>query len=206
MIREWNPSDNLEALTELLHRAYEPLAARGLNVLAAHQTPEITARRIAQGRCFVLEDAGVLAGTICVYDPDPFSSVPEYRKHATYHIGQFAVDPKLGGFGYGRTLHEHALEYASRRGGRWMALDTASPAKDLIEMYARWGYHEVARYKWKGSQYESVILRRSLPPAPVWSHLSCRFRYEVIVLRRLLHRLGARILHSVNRHSTSASS
>lgn len=43
-----------------------------------------------------------------------------------------------------------------------MALDTAAPAADLVAMYGRWGYAEVARFRWSTVNYESVIMARRI--------------------------------------------
>ena len=64
LIRTLQPSDSLHELTALLHRAYARLGAMGLNYTAVDQSPEITAKRIAGGQCFVAEIEGKLAGTI----------------------------------------------------------------------------------------------------------------------------------------------
>jgi hypothetical protein len=41
--------DDIGALTGLLHRAYAPLASRGLRFTATHQLPEVTLRRLHRG-------------------------------------------------------------------------------------------------------------------------------------------------------------
>ena len=56
------------------------------------------------------------------------------------------MHPDYKGRGLGKKLHEAALEYASKHGGKIMALDTALPATHLIEMYRRWGYRNVGRH------------------------------------------------------------
>ncbi len=163
MIREFRSTDDLEALTGLLHRAYSVQAGRGLRFTATHQSVEVTRLRIERGHCFVWEEGGRLVGTICLYPPDPENGQEVYRDPLTWHFGQFGVEPGGKGRGIGKQLHAKVLEEAYARGGRWMALDTAAPATDLIGMYGRWGYREVARHTWGTTNYESVILRRPLP-------------------------------------------
>lgn len=53
IIRRLLPSDSLEDLTRLLHRAYAPQLALGLRPLAGRQDVETTARRCASGECYV---------------------------------------------------------------------------------------------------------------------------------------------------------
>ena len=40
-------------LTNLLHRAYRPLADAGMKYFATHQTEEQTKERIQDGKCYV---------------------------------------------------------------------------------------------------------------------------------------------------------
>ena len=54
-IRPFEESDSIAELTALLHRAYAHLRNMGLNYTAVDQTPEVTARRIRGGNCFVVE-------------------------------------------------------------------------------------------------------------------------------------------------------
>ncbi|ODU96570.1 MAG: hypothetical protein ABT20_19005 [Rubrivivax sp. SCN 70-15] len=69
VIRPLAARDSIDALTRLLHRAYAPLLADGLDFPAATQPAEVTARRAAEGQCFVAERNGELLGTITVCGP-----------------------------------------------------------------------------------------------------------------------------------------
>lgn len=53
LIQPIQPTDSLAELTSLLHRAYAPLAARGLHFLAANQDEARTGRRISRGECYL---------------------------------------------------------------------------------------------------------------------------------------------------------
>jgi GNAT superfamily N-acetyltransferase len=53
MVRRLLPSDSLEELTMLLHRAYAGQIAMGLRPLAGRQDVEMTAKRCASGECYV---------------------------------------------------------------------------------------------------------------------------------------------------------
>jgi hypothetical protein len=58
-------------------------------------------------------------------------------------------------------LHQAALDHALAQGGKIMALDTAAPALDLIEMYQRWGYQVVGSSDWRPkTNYLSVLMSR----------------------------------------------
>jgi GNAT superfamily N-acetyltransferase len=163
-IRDCRLPDDLPALTEMLHRAYAELAARGLRYLATHQTVEVTERRVKAGHCFIAEANGVILGTITVRKPNLEAQVPTYREAFTF--GQFGVDPTMRGKGIGRALHEKVLRFAKQNGGVAIALDTAAPAENLIALYSRWGYQEVARHRWDSTNYESVIMKKDLRDPP----------------------------------------
>jgi len=166
IIRDWKPADDVGALTGMLHRAYAPLAARGLRYNATHQTPEVTRRRLASGHALVAEIGGRLVGTVTYYRPDSQAATPVYREPDTFHFGQFAVDPDFKGQGVGKALHERMIAAAFGEGAKFMALDTAAPAIELIALYERWGYTVVDRAQWDSTNYESVIMRRGLGSDP----------------------------------------
>lgn len=165
-IRVITPEDDLVAITDMLHRAYAPLAARGLNYTATYQTPEVTATRLFRGHPIAAECDGRITGTLTVYSPDPQSSAAVYREPHTYSFGQFAVDPAFEGRGIGRTLHRAAVDHALIKGAWFLSLDTAAPAHDLIDTYTRWGYTVVERATWPGKSYESVLMRLCIRKQP----------------------------------------
>ena len=61
----------------------------------------------------------------------------------------------------GRAFWSDPESHAIGRGARFMSLDTAEPATELIATYTRWGYAIVERTQWKEVNYPSVIMRRS---------------------------------------------
>jgi len=98
-LRPFAASDSLEALTALLHRAYAPLGAMGLNFTAVDQDVEATRACVASGPCFVAEAGGEIVGTVTVcgaYDPNtqPWArATPWFYRHDVAHLHQLAVDP-----------------------------------------------------------------------------------------------------------------
>lgn len=165
-IRMLMPKDDVVALTGLLHRAYAPLAARGLRFVATHQSPEVTAQRFSEGYPLVVELEGCVVGTVTIYPPSSNASVAAYRDPHTYSFGQFAIEPAFKGCGIGRALHRAVLGYGSLQGAHFMSLDTAASATDLIAMYERWGYSIVDRVQWETTNYESVVMRRAIRNEP----------------------------------------
>jgi ribosomal protein S18 acetylase RimI-like enzyme len=163
VIRDLAPSDNMELLTELIHAAYAPHAAKGLRYWGTHQSVKDTAARFASGRGLVAESDGAFLGTITVRPPQPASEVALYRDPTTWTICQFAVAPAFKGLHLGKALHEAALSHALRNGGKTMALDTAAPAHALIAMYEAWGYKIVGECDWRpDTNYTSVVMSLAL--------------------------------------------
>jgi len=164
-IRNLAASDSLDALTSLLHRAYAPLAAAGLNYTAADQSADVTAQRVQLGECAVAVADGVLIGTITVERPDANAGCAWYRDAGVASAHQFAVDPGCQRCGVGSRLLRWAEAWARRHGYLELAVDTAEPAAHLIAFYGRQGYRFVEFAQWEGKRYRSVILSRRLATA-----------------------------------------
>jgi len=172
-IRPLEPSDSLEELTALLHRAYAPLAERGLRYLATHQDVDTTRKRAQRGDCFVAVTVpgDAIVATIVVYPPaseldhgnrSGARGPKSYAQPGVATFGQYGVEPAWKGRGLGRALHAHAEMHARSLGAHAIACDTAEPATDLIAMYERWGYSIVERMRWEVTNYDSVVLSKRL--------------------------------------------
>jgi uncharacterized damage-inducible protein DinB/GNAT superfamily N-acetyltransferase len=196
-IRPLAARDSLAEVTRLLHAAYGPLAAMGLNFTAATQTPETTARRAAEGQCFVAELAGELVGTVTACGPyaegvAPWAdAVPWFRDRDTAHFHQFAVHPAMQGQGLGRRLIAACERWALQRGYKRMALDTAEPAADLRALYARLGYADVGHVQWQGRSYRSAIMLKRLDRSPLREQLQTMARYNLWATHRLYAHVDA---------------
>jgi ubiquinone/menaquinone biosynthesis C-methylase UbiE len=104
-----------------------------------------------------------LVGTVLIRPPQPTSKAFLYRDPSTWSLGQLAVHPDFKGRGVARRLHDVAVELARSHGAQAIALDTAEPAKELIELYQRWGYQIVGSVDWRPhTNYESVLMTREL--------------------------------------------
>lgn len=191
-IRPLAARDSLDALTALLHRAYAPLAAAGMNYTAATQTAAVTARRAAEGQCYVAVRGAEMVGTVTVAGPydesvAPWTAeVPWFRDADTAHLHQFAVDPALQRQGLGRRLVSACEAWARARGYRLMALDTAVPAAHLRALYRRLGYADVGSVQWEGRSYRSVIMRKALDDSPLRSQFALLARYNLWATTRLM--------------------
>jgi uncharacterized damage-inducible protein DinB/GNAT superfamily N-acetyltransferase len=181
--------DSFAALTELLHRAYAPLAAQGLNFTAATQAVGHHAQRAAEGQCFVAESGRELVGTVTVcgpYDVEtaPWTAeVPWFRDRDTAHFHQFAVDPAYQRQGLGRRLVQVCEDWARKRGyapgaGHRRAGHRVARAVPPAGLCRR-GPGAV-----DGQDYRSVIMQRNLDRSPLREHLQTLARYNLWATRR----------------------
>jgi GNAT superfamily N-acetyltransferase len=162
-IRPYLPEDDLDVLTDLIHRAYAPHLALGLRYWATHQSSTDTEKRLLSGTGLIMLADGKYSGTATVRPPQPNSPVALYRDPAVRSLSQFCVAPEYKGKGLGARLHQHATEVARLSGASLMALDTALPALALIALYERWGYRVVGRCDWRpDTNYESVVMVKDL--------------------------------------------
>lgn len=163
-IRPFEKSDSIELLTDLLHRAYQPLAEMGLRFLATHQDFEMTSRRVETGTCLLAVVDGRIVGTITYYDPDHTKGSPWLDRDDIAHFGQLAVEHEFQGRGIGCLLIDRAEAIARERGVSELALDTAEPAKHLIEWYTRLGYRFIEYVQWEVTNYRSVVMSKKIGP------------------------------------------
>jgi GNAT superfamily N-acetyltransferase len=165
-IREIGSGDSVEELTELLHAAYAHLGNMGLNYTAVDQPVSTTIERIGAGHCLVAVDGGRLVGTIVVEPTSADASeCPYFARPGVASAHQMAVAPRYQGQGIGSRLLDAAEAWARSNGYLEMALDTAEPAKHLVEMYARRGYRHVGVTQGEGKHYRSVFMSKSLDHA-----------------------------------------
>ncbi|MBI5256851.1 MAG: GNAT family N-acetyltransferase [Burkholderiales bacterium] len=167
--------DCLDELTALLHRAYAPLGAAGMNFTAVDQPVATTRERVRRGQCVVALQRGRLVGTVTVdgmFDPDLHRwarQTPWFFRADVAHLHQYAVDPALQGTGVGGRLLAACEQWAREQGHRALALDTALPATHLRQRYQRAGFADVAQVQWGGKTYASTIMVKTLAeagPAP----------------------------------------
>jgi predicted N-acetyltransferase YhbS len=161
-IRPLEPGDSIPALTQLLHRAYAPLAAQGLRYMATHQSDDVTRQRVASGNCFVAVESGTVIGTILYRPAAKTRGTPWYDRPDVASIGQFAVEPGLQSKGLGLRLMTLAEAQCRADGTPELALDTAEPATHLVSWYNRLGYRFIEHAQWSHTNYRSVIMSKTL--------------------------------------------
>jgi N-acetylglutamate synthase-like GNAT family acetyltransferase len=163
--RRYRDSD-AAALTALLNSSYQELQDRGLNFTAATQDIETTRRRVADGRCWVVEDHGQIAATLTMSVPpaDDIRALSDYATQPrTGWLCQVAVAPALRGRAMSQRLFEVACNWARHQDITTVGLDTAAPAEHLAAMYSRWGFERVDTVQFPGKAYASVVMTMALP-------------------------------------------
>jgi ribosomal protein S18 acetylase RimI-like enzyme len=147
--------DDISKITKLVNAAYKELADRGLNYTATYQNDEKTLDRVSKGRCFVLKNlSGEIIGTILITVENYFTN-----RHTAY-LGQFGVLPEYKGAGLGTMLMEYCESVAKSEGFEGIQLDTAIPAKHLVDWYLRRGYQIVGKEQYEGKNYESYVFEK----------------------------------------------
>ncbi|MDN7934240.1 GNAT family N-acetyltransferase [Burkholderia metallica] len=163
VVRRFDPrNDSYDTLTALLHRAFAPLGALGLNCPCVDQPAAATRERVLTGECFVALGNAHLVATMTMYSHDPDSRCDPYRSRYVATLGQLAVDPVWQDRGIGRALLAFAQRRAAARGATHLALDAPYAAVRLIDFYRREGFQPVDVMRFPGHNYDSTILCKSV--------------------------------------------
>lgn len=164
-IRRWTDTDNVQEITEILHRAYAQLAELGFRYHATWQDSATTLRRLISGVPFVATHDDKIVGTVTLYVPPNVSGCDWYDRGDVAYFGQFGVEPSLQKRGIGSQLLDAVEVEAVSRGISNLALDTAEGATHLITMYERRGFRTVGFAQWDITNYRSVIMNKAIQPA-----------------------------------------
>lgn len=164
VVRLVRPTDSMEALTSLLHRAYAEQVAMGLKPLAGRQTVDVTRARSATGENFVatLGDNGPLVGTILFQEKESAAFPEWFLRPEVAHFSLFGVDPLHQGRGIGGMLLRAVEQRAAELGKSEIALSYAEPDTKLAGFYAHRAYRFIQHWQWPYTNYRSVILSKSL--------------------------------------------
>ena len=162
VIRKWKNDDDVSEITALLHRAYGQLAELGFRYHATWQGDEVTLKRLSQGVSFIAEKDGKMVGTATLYLPPSQTGCEWYDRPDVARFGQFGVEPELQGQGIGSSLLDIIEETTKSHGIPNLALDTAEGATHLVELYSRRGFCHVCTADWGITNYQSVIMNKTL--------------------------------------------
>jgi GNAT superfamily N-acetyltransferase len=155
-------SDDVAAITRMLHEAYAPLAAAGMRFLASHQDEDTTRSRLESGETLVAIQDEVLAGIVTLSPPSATRGAPCYERPGVASFGQFAVRPSHQRRGIGTRLLDLVELRARELGATELALDTSENAAGLIALYESRGFRTVEYVQWDVTNYRSVILAKRL--------------------------------------------
>jgi GNAT superfamily N-acetyltransferase len=166
-VRLIRPSDSMEELTNLLHRAYRAQVQMGLQPLAGRQDVETTKKRSLAGECYLaFDEAGSQAprivGTILFHEVEDAKGPPWFQRKDVDSFSQFGVDPDLQGRGIGQRLLEMVERRAVECGAKELGLSMAEPDTGLMAFYKRRGYRFVEHWQWPYTNYRSAILSKQL--------------------------------------------
>lgn len=160
-IRLLQPTDSLEELTALLHRAYKRLADMGFNYTATNQSVEKTRERVEDNECFVAIAEGRIVGTGLLI-PHQLDTPDWANQPGRCYAGQLAVDPDYRHKGLGAALMGRIVDRARELGFKEIGGDTSEGADYLIKFYTGLGWKIVGHQQWPGKTYRSVILAKQL--------------------------------------------
>lgn len=161
-VRLLAPTDSIEELTGLLHRAYAAQVAMGLRPLAGRQDAATTRKRCSSGECYVATLNGALVGTILFHEVEDAKGPPWFQRSEVDSFSQFAVDPALQGKGIGQKILDTVERRAASAGARELALSMAEPDAALLNFYLRRGYRFIEHWQWPYTNYRSAILSKPL--------------------------------------------
>lgn len=133
-----------------------------MRFVASHQDEQTTRRRIARGECYVAVAGAQLIGTITLRPCDRTRGSPWLDRPDVASVGQLAVEPQWQRRGIGTRLLRLAEQRAIELGAAELALDTAEPARELIDFYSARGYRSIEHLRWPNVNYPSVVMSRRL--------------------------------------------
>lgn len=165
-------TDPIAPITALLHRSYKGQRDRGMDPLAGRQSVEITRQRCYRGQTFVAlrpasgppssRFAERLLGAILFQEREDAAFPPWFLRSDVTHFSQFAVDPSLQRGGVGSALLSRVEQETLAIGARELALSMAEPDVPLREYYQRRGYRVVQTWQWPYTNYQSLIMSKTL--------------------------------------------
>jgi ribosomal protein S18 acetylase RimI-like enzyme len=162
-VREWKETDDIEYITNLLHRAYAEHASQGLHFLASHQSVEVTRKRVRSGITLLALFNQTIVGTITIKIRSEASYGDYMTSEKIASFSQLAIDPNYRGKGWGSILIKHAEKVAIEKGCSELALDTSQHATKLINFYSELGFEIKGKADWRPTvNYESWIMVKIL--------------------------------------------
>jgi GNAT superfamily N-acetyltransferase len=168
-VRRYLIDDPVTEITTLLHRAYEPQAAMGLQPLAGRQDDKTTLGRVLASECYLAllpatesETRDHIVGVILLNEHERVAFPEFFLRPGIAHFAMFGVEPSLQGIGVGRRLLDHCEARALDLGFTELALSMAEPDTALRAYYDKRGYRYIEPWRWPYTNYQSCILSKVL--------------------------------------------
>lgn len=145
-----------------------------MDPLAGRQSVDCTRQRCYRGRAFVAVEASDgppsagfaerLLGVILFQEREDAAFPPWFLRKDVTHFSQFAVDPGRQRAGVGVALLARVEQETLALGATELALSMAEPDVPLREYYERRGYRVVQSWHWPYTNYQSLIMSKTLMP------------------------------------------
>lgn len=168
-VRRYLIDDPVTEITQLLHRAYVPQVAMGLQPLAGRQDDRTTLGRVLASECYLAllpgEDEAArerIVGVILLNEHERVAFPEFFLRPGVAHFAMFGVEPSLQGLGIGRVLLDHIESRARELDFTELALSMAEPDTVLRAYYDKRGYRFIEYWQWPYTNYRSCILSKTL--------------------------------------------
>ena len=162
VVRRFMTGDSMEALTELLHRAYQPQMAMGLEPLAGRQDLKTTLSRVLNSECFLAFLQTRIVGVILLNEFEQVTIPAYFKQPGVASFSMFGVEVGMQGIGIGGQMLERCQSRSRELGYTHLALSMAEPDTLLRAYYERRGYAFVEHWQWPYTNYRSCILSKRL--------------------------------------------
>jgi ribosomal protein S18 acetylase RimI-like enzyme len=145
-IREYEPDRDHRGLHECVvqlqefERALEPLLPPGEEIAEPYLGFLLSRCAEADGRIFVAEIGGKVAGFVSVLARVQSQEVDDPAEYA--YISDVLVLPNHRGKGVGRRLLEHAEGFARKSGARILRVSVLARNRDGYDLYRRLGFSD----------------------------------------------------------------
>lgn len=142
-----------EAITDLLHEAFNEHLQKGISYAACLQDVETTQRRVGKdGICLVAYKNEDLIGTATIHEMC-------YKGLRYCYLSQFAVSSHHRGGKVGEKIFNEVVKIAKTKSVSYIYVDTPISARNIINWYKRIGFEKIGLISGKKTGYYSVLLR-----------------------------------------------
>jgi N-acetylglutamate synthase-like GNAT family acetyltransferase len=150
-IRRYKLGDSIKEITNLLTRAHQKYYLQGMKFLASRNSKIITFYRMIKGEGYVI-----------IQDSKIIATLTLMMRRNVCIIDQIAVDVNFQNRGIGSFLLTFAENRAKQLKIKYLQLDTADDATELVSFYVKRGFNAVDSINKCYTNYTSTIFRKEL--------------------------------------------